>query len=937
MLVVKRDGTPQPIDFKKIHWRIKSMCANPEILEFQRKERPYAYSIFHKLSVIKNADVDTITKKTIEGIYNKIPTTEIDKLSAEIAQEMCFIHPDNSALASRILMSNLQKNIIENLVKFFPDSEREYIVKNLFFHVMSILYMNLNKKKESAPLVAPYIVAISHKYKDKILEIIDFSRDFINHDYLGIKTLEKGYFFSLYSLEGFQEKNVIMETPSISDLRIAISLVCAPKPCPELYSDFLDFLSLYPEVIKKGKERKERDYFNIKTHKDKRINSKLFKKLYWEYKFKEAYEEIEVSEEQWERIKEIYDGMSQGRFTPATPTRFAAGSLSPQGSSCFLLAMQDDSLKGIYDTLQEQAHISKYAGGIGIWMHNIRSTGSYISGTNGISNGLKPMMKVFDASSRYVDQGGNKRPGSAAIYLEPWHADILDFVKLKRKKGADSDGTRSLFYALWIPDEFFRCWGNKKDWYSFDPSICPKLYDSFDEGFSESYLSDEYVNENKHKFLFTYRYRKYIRQKKYEKKISPEMLMEEVVETVKESGVPYMLAKDACNRKSNQKNLGVIKSSNLCTEIIQYSDSTQTSVCNLSSICVNKFVRKWCIGDSENFKYNISLTDEEDWRTFDFEEFATTVRICQNNIDSLIDLNFYPTEKSRNSNMKTRPQALGVQGEADVLAMLRIPWNSKEANRLRFYIFERMYYECLKASVELAKINGPYEFFIGSPAYEGKLQFDLWKEEGKKISFQFSLPWDKLKQEIKIHGLRNSLFIGPMPTASTSDIMGNSPSIEPLNSLVYIRKTGAGEITLINKNLVKDLVSINLWNQKIRHKLLENHGSIQDILEIPKKLRESYLTAYDLEPSDIIDAAFVRGWFVDQSQSMNLFIKNVTMAELSKAWTRGWKRGLKTLSYYIRTKSATTGQKNQIEKEEDKEIVGNICSRDDPDCLSCGS
>jgi ribonucleoside-diphosphate reductase alpha chain len=926
MLVVKRDGSEQPIDFEKIHWRIKSMCATPEILKFQEKERPDAYSIFHKLKPINHADVDSITKKTIEGVYNKIPTTEIDKLSAEIAQEMCVIHPDNSTLATRILVSNLQKNIEEVLVKCFPDSDREDISKNLFFHVTRALYSNLNKHGERAPLVSPYIVGIARKYKDKIREIIDHSRDFSNHDYLGIKTLEKGYLFKLYSLG--DQKNTILETPSIADMRTAIALVCAPKPCPEPYSDFLEFFKLHPEIIK---EKYAKEYFQITNYKDKRIDSKLFKKLYWEYKYKE---EIDVTDEQWKRIKKIYDGMSEGRFTPATPTRFSAGSLSPQGSSCFLIAMQDDSLKGIYDTLQETAHISKYAGGIGLWAHNIRSTGSYISGTNGISNGLKPMLKVFDASSRYVDQGG-RRPGSMAVYLEPWHADILDFVKMKRKKGTDSEGTRSLFYALWIPDEFFRCWKDKKDWYLFDPSICPKLYDSYDEGFSETYLSDEYINENKNKFLFTYRYRKYIRQNKYEKKISPEMLMEEVVETVKESGVPYMTCKDATNRKSNQKNLGVIKSLNLCCEIAQYSDSTQTAVCNLSSICLNKFVRPFIEGDK--FKYNVSLNDKEEWWSFDFEKFAKTVRICQNNIDSLIDLNFYPTEKARNSNMKTRPQASGLQGEADMLAILKLKWNGKEAQKLRFYIFERMYYECLKASLELAKINGKYEYFDGSPASKGKLQFDLWREEGKKISFQLSLPWNELREEIKIHGLRNSLFIGPMPTQSTSDIMGNSPSIEPFNSLVYVRKTNAGEITLINKNLVKDLVSIDLWNQKIRDKILTNHGSIQDILEIPKKLRYSYLTAYDLEPADIIDAAFVRGWFVDQSQSMNLFIKNVTMAELSKAWTRGWKRGLKTLSYYIRTRSAITSQKNQIKKEEKVEKETLVCSRDNPDCLSCGS
>jgi len=928
MFVVKRDGEEQAVDFEKIHWRIKSMCARPNILEFQKKERPDAYSVFSKLPVLNYADVDQITKKTIEGIYNRIPTTEIDILSAEIAQEMCVTNPENSTLATRILISNLQKNVIETMIKYFPDVNREDIKENLFLFSMTTLYLNQNKQEEISPLVSPFLIAISQKYKDKIRKIIDFSRDFTNNSFLGIKTLEKNYLFRTYSLgEGFP-KNLIIETPSISDMRIAISLVCAPSPCPEPYSDFLDFIRLYPKVIKE----KYRESF-IDTLDSNKINMKLFKQLYWEYKYKKEIENIEVTETQWKRIQEIYDGMSMGRFTPATPTRYSAGTLKPQGSSCFLIAMESDSLKGIYNTLNEQAQISKHAGGIGIWAHNIRSSGSYISGTSGISNGLKPMIQVFEATSKYVDQGGGKREGSAAIYLEPWHADILDFIKLKRKKGDNNDRARRLFYALWIPDEFFRCWKEGKDWYLFDPSICPKLFDSYDEKFSTTYLSDEYVNKNKDNFLFTYRYRKYIRQNKYEKKISCESLMEEVVETVKESGVPYMACKDAGNRKSNQKNIGVIKSSNLCVEIFQYSDAQETAVCNLHSICLNKFVRPFREGDNLDFKYNVSLNDEEKFWTFDFEEFAKTCRIVQNNIDNLINTNYYPTEKSRNSNMKTRPMGIGIQSEADMLALLKIPWSSKEANRLRFYIFERMYYEALKASVETAKEKGVYHYFNGSPASQGKLQFDLWKEEGQKISFNLSLPWDSLKEEIKKFGLHNSLFIALMPTRSTSDIMGNSPTIEPFNSLIYNIKAGVGEITLINSNLVKDLISIGMWNKEMKDKILLNHGSIKNIIEIPKKLRDAYPTVYDLEPVNIVDAAFVRGWFVDQSQSMNLFLRNVTMAELSKVWTRGWKRGLKTLSYYCRTRTSGNAQKAQIEKEKE-ELV---CSKDDPDCTSCGS
>ena len=883
MQVVKRNGEKQPIDFEKIHWRIKSMCAKPEILNFQKELRPDSYNVLNKLPPISHADVDTITKKTIEGLYNNMSTTEIDSLSAEVAQEMCVIHPDNSVLATRILVSNIQKNILEVLVKCFPYKDRKEIRNDLFKFSMRALYSNLDKQGRNSPLIAPYILRISEKYSERINNILDYSRDFTNHDYLGIRTLEKSYLFRFNSLDTYSDKNVIIESPSMSDMRIAIGIVCAPTPCPTIY-DLGD---------------------------------------------------VEVTEYQWNRIEDIYNGMTKGKFTPATPTRFSSGTLKPQGSSCFLIAMQDDSLRGIYNTLIEQSQISKYAGGVGLWCHNVRSTGSYISGTNGHSNGLKPMLKVFNASAEYVDQGGNKRPGSAAIYLEPWHSDIIDFIRLKRKKGADSDRARSLFYALWIPDEFFRCWKVGKPWYLFDPSLCPKLYNSYDEEFSSEYLTDDFVKQNKVNFLFTYRYRKYVKQGKHEKKIMPEELMEEVVDTVKESGIPYMLSKDACNRKSNQKNLGVIKSSNLCCEIIQYSDSENTAVCNLSSICLNKFVKKWNSNDSEEFKYNVSLNDNEEYMTFDFEDFAETVKTTVKNIDRLIDLNFYPTENSKNSNLKTRPQALGIQGEADLLAMLRLPWNSKEAHKLRFAFMERMYYEALKTSLELSKENGPYPAFPNSPASKGKLQFDLWKDEGKKISFKFRMQWDELKTEIQKYGLRNSLLIGPMPTASTSSIMGNSPSIEPFNSLVYIRKAGSIDITVINNNLVNDLMSLNLWSKEMSNKILSNDGSIQDILEIPKKVRNSYLTVYDLEPSDIIDAAFVRGWFVDQSQSMNLFFKNVTMSELSKAWTRGWNRGLKTLSYYCRTRSAVSGQKTQVKNEKMEEVL--VCDRNNPDCLSCGS
>jgi len=926
-----------------------------DILEFQKETRPLDYKIFSQLAPlnIKKEDIDMVAKKTIDGIYDGISTTEIDVLSAEIAQDMGIINPENSTLATRLLVSNIQKNVVEILLKRFQDVDRKEIHENLFKYSMNSLYFNLDQKGESSPLIAPYLCAIANKYSNKINQIINFAGDF-SYDYLGIKTLEKGYLFKVHSMPNFSLKDILIETPAISDMRIAIGIICSPIPCPNYYekTTVLSFLldpnnkDIFKEKSFDENSELKQDVINCKEpHKSSYLKTDIFKSRYWIHLLN-TLQDIHVSDDQWERIKEIYEGMSLGKFTPATPTRFSMGKLRPQGSSCFLLAMQDDSLKGIYDTLTEQSQISKYAGGIGVWVSNIRCSNSYIAGTNGHSNGLKPMLKVFDATSAYVDQGGGLRPGTCAVYCEIWHADIMDFIKLKRKKGADSDRARNLFYALWICDEFFRCLKAGKDFYLFDPIICPKLIECYDEDFSSEYLSDEFLSNNKDRFLFTYRYRKYVKQKKYLHVISADKIIEEIVETVRDSGIPYMLSKDACNRKSNQKNIGVIKSSNLCAEIVEYSNAEETAVCNLSSVCLNKFTRPFREGDDESFKYDASLSDVEDFWTFDFEELGKNVRIIQKYLDRLIDLNFYPTKNAQRSNSKTRPQGTGLQGESDMLAKLRLPWNSKEANRLRFYIMERMYYEALKSSCEMSEKDGPYESFSGSPASKGELQFDLWRKEGKKISFPLSLDWSALKERIKLHGLKNSLFIALMPTASTSDIMGNNPSIEPFNSLVYIRKTGTGDVAVIKKCLVNDLNSIGLWNKDMRDKILSNHGSIQNILEIPKKLRNSYLITYDLDPEDCVDASFVRGWFVDQSQSMNLFFQNVTMAACTKAWTRGWLRGLKTLSYYCRTRTATVSQKAQIseskilvgESQNDEiKIEGSVCTRDDPNCLSCGS
>lgn len=960
MELIKRDGSRQAVDFEKIHFRLKGLCSSEKVLDFQKQYRPEAYGIFSRLPEIKHADVDMISQKTIEGLFNGISTQQVDILSAEIAQEMCTRHSDNSVLASRILVSNMQKNVLEILVKRFPSVSRDEISENFFKYSMITLYHNLDKKGEQSPLVAPYLVAAAVKYSSIYNSLLNTSRDF-RLDYLGLKTLEKGYLLSVYASENIKGNRVIIETPSVADMRIATGLSLAPTPCPDYYAGAQEFILNNPVVLKVRKNG-ERKILPNKGDWKKCVNMKLFKSLYWKYMLHVELTNLEshpITEEQWKNISDVYDGQSLGKFTTATPTRFSAGTLRPQGSSCFLVAMEDDSLTGIFNTFTEQGQISKYSGGVGIHVGNLRSAGSYIAGTNGTADGLKPMIQVISAISKYVNQGG-KRPGSVAVYVEMTNPQIVDIIRMKRKKGPSTDIAPNLFYGLWISDEFFRCWREKKDWHLFDPAICPKLLDSYDEGFSTTYLSDEFVHANKEKYLFTYRYRKYIRQGKFESKISCQEIMEEIVETIRDEGVPYMLCKDACNRKSNQKNMGTIRSSNLCTEIIQYSDSENTSVCNLNSLCLNAFVREFRDGDNESFKYDVSLNEPEKvhpneglnegkhrYMTFDFEEFGRITGISQRTVDRLIDLNFYPTEKARRGNMRQRSQGLGVQGEADCLAMLKLPWNSKEAQRLRFYIYERMYYECLKSSMELSKINGPYEDFHGSPASQGILHFDMCRTEGQKISFALSMPWDELKENIKKYGLRNSTAIALMPTASTSSIMGNSPCFEPFNSMVYNRKGGGGDVTVFNRGLVDDLVSIGMWSQKMSDRILENHGSIQGFTDLPKKLRDAYLAAYDIEPEHLIDASFCRSWFVDQSQSLNLFVANASMSVLSKLWTRGWIRGQKTLSYYTRTRPATTAQKAQIESsgkfekvekvEKSVETEDMVCYRGKDGCISCGS
>ena len=608
---------------------------------------------------------------------------------------------------------------------------------------------------------------------------------------------------------------------------------------------------------------------------------------------------------------ETYEMMSKKYFTHATPTLFNAGTPKPQMSSCFLLTMKDDSIDGIYDTLKQCSKISQSAGGIGLSIHNIRAKGSYIRGTNGTSNGIVPMLRVFNDTARYVDQGGGRRKGSFAIYLEPWHADVFDFLDLRKNHGKEEMRARDLFYAMWTPDLFMERVEANGEWTLMCPNECPGLADTYGDKFRALY-------------------EKYEAEGKGRKTIKARELWEKIVESQIETGTPYMLYKDACNEKSNQKNLGTIRSSNLCTEIIEYTAPDEVAVCNLASIALPMFV--------ENGK-------------FDHDKLYDVTYKVTKNLNVVIDRNYYPVPEARNSNMRHRPVGLGVQGLADAFILLRLPFTSLEAKQLNKDIFETIYFASLKASKDLAKIDGAYETFEGSPISQGQFQFDLWGVEAKELSGRWD--WDELREEIKESGVRNSLLLAPMPTASTSQILGNNECFEPYTSNIYTRRVLSGEFIIVNKHLLKDLVKLGLWNDDLKNEILRTNGSIQDIEIIPQNIKDLYKTVWELSMRDIIDMAGERGMFIDQSQSLNLFVENANLGKLTSMHFYAWKQGLKTGMYYLRTKSAVDAIKFTVQKQSKAQMEPVVaaeevqeftpeeqlaCSIDNPDdCVSCGS
>ena len=576
---------------------------------------------------------------------------------------------------------------------------------------------------------------------------------------------------------------------------------------------------------------------------------------------------------------ETYTLMSKKYFTHATPTLFNSGTPKPQLSSCFLLTMQDDSIDGIYNTLKQTAKISQSAGGIGLSIHNIRATGSYIAGTNGTSNGIVPMLRVFNDTARYVDQGGGKRKGSFAIYIEPWHSDIFDFLELKKNHGKEEMRARDLFYAMWIPDLFMKRVESNEEWTLMCPNECPGLYDTHSEEFEKLYL-------------------KYEKDQKGRKTIKARELWEKILEAQIETGTPYMLYKDACNRKSNQKNLGTIRSSNLCTEILEYTSKDEIAVCNLASIALPMFVKN---------------------NSFDHKELFKVTKRVTKNLNKVIDRNYYPVKEAENSNFRHRPIGLGVQGLADTFIKLRMPFTCDDAKTLNQEIFETIYFAALTASMEEAIKEGAYKSYKGSPISKGEFQHNMWGIKDDELSGRWD--WDGLRKEIKKNGVRNSLLVAPMPTASTAQILGNNECFEPYTSNIYTRRVLSGEFIVVNKHLLEDLVKLGLWTEELKQELMKANGSIQHIDGIPEDIKELYRTVWELKMKDIIDMARHRGFFIDQSQSLNLFMEGATMSKLTSMHFYAWKSGLKTGMYYLRTKSAVDAIKFTLDNTKKEEKV----------------
>ena len=808
MRVTKRHGELEEVAFDKILSRVKKLGQEVGI------------QINYQQLVIK----------IIDQLFDTISTTKIDELLAEQCASMSTLNPDYGTLASRIVVSNHQKN-----------------THPYFSNVVNILYNFKDIHGKQMPLLSNNLFEFVSNHITEIENIIDYERDYLI-DYFGFKTLEKTYLIRVGTK--------VIERPQDMWMRVAIGI--------------------------HGNSKRENP------------------------------------EETLRLIKETYDLMSLKYFTHATPTLFNSGTPRAQLSSCYLIAMEEDSLNGIYNTLHDCAQISKYAGGIGLHIHNIRAKGTHIQGTNGTSNGLVPMLRVFNNTARYIDQGGGKRNGSFAIYLEPWHADISDFLELKKNHGDEELKARDLFYALWIPDLFMERIKENGKWSLFCPHECPGLSDVYGDEFKQLYK--QYESEGR-----------------FRKTVLARDLWFQILDAQMETGTPYLLYKDAANKKSNQKNLGTIKSSNLCSEIIQYSDDKETAVCNLASIALPAFVN-------------------ESTKQFDFAKLLEVTKVITNNLNIVIDINFYPTEKTRVSNFKHRPIGIGVQGLADAFILMDIAYHSDEAKQINKEIFETIYYGALTKSNEIAierktninsnntivftedeltklplELKGAYSSFVGSPASQGLLQFDMW-HNFTGHSLKLGYDWTALKTSIINNGLRNSLLVAPMPTASTSQILGYNECFEPITSNIYSRRTMAGEFVLPNKYLMKDLIKMGFWNEEIKNNIIANKGSVQQLSFLPEHIRNKYKIVWEIPMKHLIDMAADRGVYICQSQSMNLWMEDPVYNKLTSMHFYSWEKGLKTGIYYLRRKAKHQAQQFTIEPE-----IKKTNSQDDEICEMCSA
>jgi ribonucleoside-diphosphate reductase alpha subunit len=886
--VLTRSNKLEPVSFDKITARLREICS-------------WKLDCYSKNNIltsewskpIVSIDPIEISKKICSRIYHGIKTTELDAMAAELCASMSTIHPDYGKLASRIVVSNNQK-----------------ITPSRLSDVIKLGNTNTDALGNKSPLHHKGIGEFITRWSSVLDSMINYDRDY-DIDFFGFKTLHRSYLFKV-------DGNVI-ERPQHLWMRVA---VCLHAPYDEEWY---------------------KSHYNEDT---------------------DSTEETSLSnmEPYFGRIQETYDALSCKKFIHATPTLFHAGTPRPQCSSCFLMGTED-SVEGIFKTISDAAMISKWAGGIGIHMSNIRANGSYIRKTAGRSLGIMPMLKVYNDTARYINQSG-RRNGSFAMYIEPWHADLFDFLEAKKNQGADEARARDLFYALWIPDLFMERVRDDADWYLMCPDESPGLADCYGNDFKQLY------NQYETKGI-------------YRKKIKARDVWKAIINSQIETGTPYMLYKDAANECSNQQNVGIIKSSNLCSEIIEYSDSKEYAVCNLASVNLTHFVNMskesqnrlesmrnnsnviwtvdncdWCkmlkglfvhhsidyeekklsrnengdivwpedfiqrglntvpqvFSNVENEPESVHLGGyDKIWEmlcpTFDYEGLHDNVKIITRNLNKIIDINFYPVEETRVSNMRHRPIGIGVQGLADVFMMMRLSFDSQEARKVNAWIHETMYHAALEASCELAKQEGPYETFDGSPLSEGIFQFNLWslRNQQRTINPMETWDWEILRDSIMKHGVRNSLLIAPMPTASTSQILGNNECFEPYTANMYTRRVLAGEFTVINKHLIRDLQNCKLWNEEMRQMLIQSRGSVLS-LPIPKFFKNLYKTAFELKQKVLVDMARDRGFYICQSQSLNLFFERPDFETLSKAHLYSWKCGLKTGSYYIRSKPAITSQ-----------------------------